>query len=229
MGPLLTEIMEILKPTKQCSTLQDMKDWNLPRLHLISGHDSTLMPILASFNVWDGRWTPYASMLIIESYALTTPREEIPSNHVFRLLYNGQVLTFKFPGCPPDSELCDLDVFLRYVEPFATRNRNCKPLVEEVEVSRHQMSLGWTIVVALAACVLGSVAACVTISRMNPRNTYSGINEMQRSNSSTVDGYLDTSLEVSDMTAVEDRLAGTGSSYGSMRFKNGIVGKSDFS
>lgn len=35
---------------------------------LISGHDVTVMPMLASLgdDVWDGKWIPYASMFLIE-------------------------------------------------------------------------------------------------------------------------------------------------------------------
>jgi hypothetical protein len=32
------------------------------------GHDTTLMPILSGFGVWDGKWAPYASYVIFEIY-----------------------------------------------------------------------------------------------------------------------------------------------------------------
>jgi ubiquitin-like domain-containing CTD phosphatase 1 len=40
-----------------------------PKLALFSGHDTTLMPILATLggDVWAGaEWAPYASMILIE-------------------------------------------------------------------------------------------------------------------------------------------------------------------
>jgi len=33
---------------------------------LYSGHDDTLIALLASLEIWDGAWPPYASMFVIE-------------------------------------------------------------------------------------------------------------------------------------------------------------------
>jgi len=75
MGPLWYEILGKIDPLQKLNVaggssayFQKMAEQGIPRLALYSGHDSTLMPLLASMGsrVWDGDWTPYASMIIIE-------------------------------------------------------------------------------------------------------------------------------------------------------------------
>jgi hypothetical protein len=64
MGPLWAEILTNIRP------VIDANDRTPPpnRLALFSGHDTTILPLLVSLgpNVWDGKWSPYASMMIIE-------------------------------------------------------------------------------------------------------------------------------------------------------------------
>lgn len=175
MAPLMAEITELLKPTKECTSLQDVSEKNLTRLHLISGHDSTLMPIMASWNVWNSRWVPYASMLVLESYYVETSSTK--ESHAFRLIYNGQVITSKFPGCPTDSQLCDLNVFLNHVEPFATRSRDCKVKKDgSVALTKSSLSLKWLIVVTIGSCLLGSLATYFAIRKNSDAIMYYEIN-----------------------------------------------------
>jgi hypothetical protein len=48
------------------------------------------------------------------------------SNFALRMVYNGKVVTPLLPGCSTNSDLCDLQVLTKLVEPFATtRQRNC--------------------------------------------------------------------------------------------------------
>jgi len=44
------------------------------RLRLLSGHDTTIVPLLAALGGYDGRWPPYASYLAVELWA--EPRAE---------------------------------------------------------------------------------------------------------------------------------------------------------
>ena len=111
-----------------------------PKLALFSGHDTTLMPILATLgqDVWSGlEWSPYASMLLIELYEMSTSNDdqsEFPSGYAFRLLYNGAVLTSKMDGC--SSELCDSRILADQVMPFAKfEERDCAPTnQDDIEV-----------------------------------------------------------------------------------------------
>jgi hypothetical protein len=170
MAPLLAEIIELLKLARNCSSLNNVFDTNLTRLHLISGHDSTLMPIMASWNVWDGRWASYASMLIVETHYVSEKTNSSNATHVFRLLYNGKVITSKFPGCLGGSQLCDLDVFLSYVEPFATRDRDCKSKLSYergIFMPSYYLSLIWALFFMIGSCLAGSFATYFVMHKMN--------------------------------------------------------------
>ncbi len=95
---------------------------------LYSAHDTTLMSLLASLgpNVYGGEWPPYASMINIELYDIewiTNPDEEVkdlyPTGVGFRLLYNGQPITEHISGCNKGEEICDIDLLVLHVYPFA--------------------------------------------------------------------------------------------------------------
>eukprot|EP01096_Ripella_sp_DP13-Kostka_P016378 TRINITY_DN795_c0_g1_i1.p1 TRINITY_DN795_c0_g1~~TRINITY_DN795_c0_g1_i1.p1 ORF type:complete len:463 (-),score=200.17 TRINITY_DN795_c0_g1_i1:35-1342(-) len=95
MGFLLEEIATFLKaPIFGNQTTQ---------FALISGHDTTLAPILVALGVWDGVWTPYASMINFELYKYQTS-----GKFYVRVLYNGSEI--KLPA-PCSAVLCPSDVF----------------------------------------------------------------------------------------------------------------------
>jgi Histidine phosphatase superfamily (branch 2) len=91
-----------------------------PTLAIFSGHDTTLMPLLASLgsDVYDGEWPPYASMMTIELYRRTQDQ-----SYLFRLVYNGKVLTPRIHGCNKN-ELCFVSVLLEQVTLF-TKDYDC--------------------------------------------------------------------------------------------------------
>lgn len=55
-----------------------------------AGHDTTVLPLLSAWGVWDGQWPSYASIITLELY-------ETSDGHYFRLLYAGKEL--KLPTC----------------------------------------------------------------------------------------------------------------------------------
>ena len=125
----------------------ETEDPSIKKFALYSGHDTTIMPILVSLgpDVWDHKWAPYASMIVIELHEINidghADKDIFQSNFAFRLIYNGQVLTHLMDGCPNDSELCDAQVFLTTVGEFATPTPECRrrfpiPTVYEDTVSR---------------------------------------------------------------------------------------------
>eukprot|EP00584_Thalassiosira_punctigera_P025375 CAMPEP_0172576440 /NCGR_PEP_ID=MMETSP1067-20121228/137726_1 /TAXON_ID=265564 ORGANISM="Thalassiosira punctigera, Strain Tpunct2005C2" /NCGR_SAMPLE_ID=MMETSP1067 /ASSEMBLY_ACC=CAM_ASM_000444 /LENGTH=655 /DNA_ID=CAMNT_0013369111 /DNA_START=103 /DNA_END=2070 /DNA_ORIENTATION=- len=130
MGPLWKEIMANILPIVD-SANNPSSGTPPPKLALFSGHDTTLMPILATLGdeVWSGTdWAPYASMLQIEIHEITDSGggSDFPSGYAFRLIYNGAVLTDKMDGCAADSELCDSQVLAKQVMPFAKyQERDC--------------------------------------------------------------------------------------------------------
>jgi hypothetical protein len=64
----------------------------------------------------------------------------------FRLLLNGKILTHLVEGCPLESELCDVKIFLDLVLPIATRTADCsveeegEPPVEVIQQAKTLMS-----------------------------------------------------------------------------------------
>jgi len=133
MAPLWAEIIE----DNIAPVLHGDKDPKV-KLALYSGHDDTIMPLLASLgpDVWtSGTWPSYAGLVLLEIHELVdgqTDRTLFQSKYAFRLLYNGRVITHRVMGCPVDDgsdsgngncELCDLQILLNIVEPFANKER----------------------------------------------------------------------------------------------------------
>eukprot|EP00804_Cyclotella_cryptica_P028637 CCRYP_008166-RA/>CCRYP_008166-RA protein AED:0.20 eAED:0.20 QI:507/0.75/0.6/1/0.5/0.4/5/1181/519 len=129
MGPLWKEIMSNILPIVDFTTNYTFGREPAPKLALFSGHDTTLMPILATLgqDVWSGsEWAPYASMVLIEVYEMlnSSKNSEFPSGYAFRLIYNGEVLTSRMERC--SSELCDSQVLVSLVMQFAMfEERDC--------------------------------------------------------------------------------------------------------
>jgi hypothetical protein len=130
MAPLWAEIMDRVDPVVNDES-RDQWGRAIPKLALFSGHDTTIMPLLASLgpNLWNDKdWAPYASMLLIEVHEIVadgrTDRSIYKSNYAFRLLYNGKILTSKIPGCS-ESHLCDISYLMDIVYGFAGRDVNC--------------------------------------------------------------------------------------------------------
>ncbi|CDJ59037.1 histidine acid phosphatase domain containing protein, putative [Eimeria maxima] len=98
-------------------------------LHLYMTHDVTLIAVLAALKVYGGVWPPYASVVAFEIYEHFPQQQNSSSinnnssgrkgtnTHVFRLVYNGKVLTARMPGCTGDAllapDLCSLEVLIR--------------------------------------------------------------------------------------------------------------------
>lgn len=125
MAPLWTEIMQFILPFVNESNV----DRKIP-FALFSGHDSTLLPMLVSLGprVWDQKHPPYASMIIIEIHKLTDKKSNktiFKSNHAFRLIYNGQVLTSLIDNCHSDMEFCDATVLVQRAMSIVQSLRNC--------------------------------------------------------------------------------------------------------
>ena len=101
IGFLLQEIANLFEDTmnrKQSTTFA-----------LISGHDTTLVPILTALGVWDGVWTPYASMINFELYYYHTSGE-----YYVRVLYNSSEINLP---APCSSVLCPATIFFKQFLP----------------------------------------------------------------------------------------------------------------
>jgi hypothetical protein len=92
------------------------------KLVLYSAHDTTVGPFLQILNVWDGKWPPYASNVIVEFYERQDNTDmslkgRIKSSY-FRVVYNGVALVPRKGFCRTmlfDNELCPVSDLFRYV------------------------------------------------------------------------------------------------------------------
>jgi len=66
MGPLWSDIKDVLMRVMSVQSRADMETMEIPKLYLISAHDTTILPILVSLDIWDHVFPPYASMIVIE-------------------------------------------------------------------------------------------------------------------------------------------------------------------
>jgi hypothetical protein len=89
LGPLWFEIMANIDPILNGEADQGgEREKPPPKLAVFSGHDTTIMPLLASLgpNVWnDTQWPPYASMMIIEVRVLRSRHVRIAFNKYLTL------------------------------------------------------------------------------------------------------------------------------------------------
>jgi hypothetical protein len=135
------------------------------------------------------------------------PPKEFPSGNVFRLVYNGKVLTGLMDGCPEHSQLCDLSVFTNRVSEFATRkNHGCG--VEEGSSDSDDAALGPStadnsgdlrfLAVSMAASfVLGILLTCLAVRccRWQPRRRQRAESRLvstgNAKESNSPDGFMD--------------------------------------
>ncbi|CAB9529968.1 Lysosomal acid phosphatase [Seminavis robusta] len=125
MAPLWHEILDKLEPHLS-------SDDASPKLAVYSGHDTTIIHLLASLgqNVWgDKDWPPYASMIAIEIHEFKQDTDKFPTGFAFRLIFNGEAITSLIDGCRADMDVCDVTVLLNRVKSFASNldNRDCSP------------------------------------------------------------------------------------------------------
>lgn len=187
MGPLWLEIMsnilQIVDPSYHPSSSLGSSPPPPPKLALFSGHDTTLMPILATLGdkVWSGaEWSPYASMLQFEIHQVLDTDERFPSGYAFRLIYNGNVLTSKMDECSESSDLCDAQVLVRQVMSFANKyedascaTKNQERMESKIGEMKHATdnlinTPGGILVmcfVALISMALGGVITCILMRR----------------------------------------------------------------
>ena len=125
-GPLRAEIMENIQ-----TIVDSGGETYVPPFALFSSHDSTIMAILASMDMFDGKWPNYASMLVIEIHEINLDGRKDPTLYSaefgFRLIYDGNVITDKLQGCPIGQEICDATKLLEAMY-YDVKTRNCDRL-----------------------------------------------------------------------------------------------------
>ena len=176
MSFLWAEMMEGIN-----KVIEDKED--AIKFSLISGHDTTIMPLLMSLGprVFDGKWTPYASNLVLEIHRLSSDRDVsvFENDFAFRLLYNGLVLTPLVDGCPDDLHLCDVNILLDQVKPFATRDLDCSIDESALPLDQWRTDLTKTtaddvaiVVLSLLSAVVGSLVTYLYMARVAATRGY---------------------------------------------------------
>ncbi|KAJ2391978.1 hypothetical protein GGI05_002799, partial [Coemansia sp. RSA 2603] len=81
---------------------------------LYSGHDSTLIPMLATMKASNHNmlWPPYASNILLELW------KKSDGSRVIRVIYNGQVLKLQKGHEWCDLNACPVDTFLSYIDQY---------------------------------------------------------------------------------------------------------------
>lgn len=102
MGPLARTLLQNLQARAEGDSAL--------RFALFLAHDTTVLPLLCAWDVWDGAWPSYAALLAIELYEAEGGRR-----HYVRLVYAGQELVL--PGCT--EALCPLEQLAALTEPWA--------------------------------------------------------------------------------------------------------------
>ena len=107
------------------------------------------------------------------------------SGYAFRLIYNGEALTSKMDGCPKQSDLCDSQVLLRRVIPFAKfEERNCassktsassESIVDEMKTAAEDMAnepggIFVMVLIAVVSMALGGIVTFFFIRRPSRNN-----------------------------------------------------------
>jgi ubiquitin-like domain-containing CTD phosphatase 1 len=86
MSKLLSSVRSNIIDAMNSNNTSSIPDTSHIKFALFSGHDTTLMPVLAALleDHWDRKWAAYASMVTIELYASSDNKEDL-----FRIVYNG--------------------------------------------------------------------------------------------------------------------------------------------
>jgi hypothetical protein len=183
MAPLWSEILPNLKAA--ISSVEKICCPTRPRskMAIFSAHDTTLIPLLASLNVFEGEWPPYASMMIMEVHSINLDNSKdykvFREDHAFRLLYNGKVLTHLVRGCPEDTDLCDAGILIAAVDEMARKRSECSrqyPVPKEYSGSfSAAKAILLLALVVVASFVFGSMATFFYVTgRLPPVRSLKG-------------------------------------------------------
>lgn len=88
-----------------------VKGVEMPKFLVFSGHDTTIGPLLATLQAYDGQWPPYASHMEFELW-------NNKGEYYVQVKYQGEPLLLS--GC--SDALCPLSEFMAHVEPIVSVN-----------------------------------------------------------------------------------------------------------
>ncbi|XP_014863878.1 PREDICTED: lysosomal acid phosphatase [Poecilia mexicana] len=125
------------------------------KLMMLSAHDTTVVALQASLNVFNGKQAPYASCHIIELY-----RENNGSASV-SMFYRNDTSVEPYPVQLPDcAHVCPLEDFVRITKPFISDDRDKECQVPSKGRDRQViigLALSGCLLLALIAVLLGVI------------------------------------------------------------------------
>eukprot|EP00624_Nannochloropsis_granulata_P002900 evm.model.NODE_24698_length_19406_cov_26.450068.5 len=136
MGPFALELLENMRGRARAGGREGGR--TALKFGLFLGHDTSVLPLLAAWKVWDGEWPPYAAILVIELYETKAEGEEGrergegeggQKEHLFRILYRGKELVME--GCEGEA-LCPFSVLEAATEKWALASDDPKRPCQKV-------------------------------------------------------------------------------------------------
>lgn len=137
IGPLALELLENMRGRARARGREGGR--TALKFGLFLGHDTSVLPLLAAWKVWDGEWPPYAAILVIELYEAKVEGEESgerrgqegdQKEHLFRMLYRGKELVME--GCEGEA-LCPFSVLETATEKWAFASGDPKRPCQKVD------------------------------------------------------------------------------------------------
>ena len=184
MAPLWAEIMDNINGVVKQEETICCPQRRIPKMAIFSGHDTTIIPLLASLDAYDNKWPSYASMVILEIHNINldgqTNRQFYTTDYGFRLIYNGKVITHRMRPCPRNADICDAKILIDYISRFATRQPNCTrqhivPQEHTDTVSRAtellstQSGIASVVLLVLGSALFGAVGSYLYMSSLPRR------------------------------------------------------------
>ncbi|CAM9953409.1 unnamed protein product [Pylaiella littoralis] len=84
LGPFVAELLTLVGARGHETGVPEANMPSTPKLAIFSGHDSTLVPILAALKIYDDVWPPYASYISLDV------AEDQDGERRVRVVYNGK-------------------------------------------------------------------------------------------------------------------------------------------
>ena len=121
-GMLVKELVDSMK-----KSIDTSKDLDRRRLEIYLGHDTTLIPLLVTLNLYDGIWPPFASTLVFELYVNKLKRGQ----HFVKIVFNDKIMHFDAKDSiiqDAKSGLVPFEEFERILKPYMVNYKEWKDL-----------------------------------------------------------------------------------------------------
>lgn len=127
IGPFLDELLQKMDTR--------VKGESPHHLLLYAGHDSTIVPVLAAFGLYDDVWPPYSAQIVLE----VAHHESKPHEHWVRVIYNDQPQQWR-----PFKEF--REEIRRHIPTNYEKECQCKLQLSDVEMAVKEDGVGSTII-----------------------------------------------------------------------------------